>query len=94
MEEKIITEVDQVVIARILMGAMDSVTFYRRKELEILARQALKKAKLANGMNACRNAVSYVQKYLDDQVKTYAEPGKAVWHYLASNTKQKPWEVE
>ena len=76
------------------MQAMESTVFYRRKELEILARQALKKAKMPNGINACQKAVTYVQKYLGDKVKTYADPGKAVWHYLASNDMQKPWEVE
>ncbi len=76
------------------MEAMDNNTFYKRKELEILARQALKKAKLSSGINAAMRSVTYVQKYLGDKVKTYAEPGKAVWHYLASNDMQKPWEVE
>ena len=91
---KQVSEEDQVIIARVLMQAMESTVFYRRKELEILARQALKKAKMPNGINACQKAVTYVQKYLGDKVKTYADPGKAVWHYLASNDMQKPWEVE
>ena len=73
---------------------MSSTTFYRRKELEILAQQALCEEKLPSGNKAAQKAVSYVQKYKGNIVKTHAVPGQAVWHYLESNEMQRPWEVE
>jgi len=62
--------------------------------LEILAREALHNAKMNSGDKASRKAVSYVQKYKGNIVKTHAVPGQAVWHYLESNEMQRPWEVE
>ena len=73
---------------------MSSTTFYRRKELEILAQQALSEEKLPSGNKAAQKAVSYVQKYKGNIVKTHAVPGQAVWHYLESNEMERPWEVE
>ena len=69
-------------------------TFYKRKELEILAQEALKAEGLSSGEKAARKAVSFVQKYKGNIVKTHAVPGQAVWHYLESNEMQRPWEVE
>ena len=88
------SEEDEVKIANVVVGAMSSTTFYKRKELEILAREALHNAKMNSGEKAAMKAVSYVQKYKGNIVKTHAEPGKAVWHYLESNEMQRPWEVE
>ena len=88
------SEEDEVAIARIVVEAMSSTTFYKRKELEILAQQALKESGMSSGERAAMKAVSYVQKYKGNIVKTHAVPGKAVWHYLESNEMQRPWEVE
>ena len=73
---------------------MSSTKFYNRKELELLAREALGKAKMNSGERAAMKAVSYVQKYKGNIVKTHAVPGQAVWHYLESNEMTRPWEVE
>ena len=67
--------------------------YYRRNELESLARQQLRRYNKPNGNKACQKAVSYVQKHLADKVFTYSEPGKAMWHYLGTNASAKPWEV-
>ena len=87
------TEEDEVKIAQIVAGAMSLTTFYKRNELEMLARETLKKARMPNGNKASQRAVSHVQKYMGDVVKTHADPGKAVWHYLENNPNKKPWEV-
>jgi len=71
---------------------MSSTKFYKRKELELLAKEALSKSGLASGEKSARKAVSYVQKYKGSVVKTHAVPGAAVWHYLESNEMTKPWE--
>ena len=89
-----VSEEDEVKIAQVVASAMSSTTFYKRKELEMLAREALGTAKMNSGERAAMKAVSYVQKYMGNVVKTHAEPGKAVWHYLASNEMQRPWESE
>ena len=89
-----VSEEDEVKIAQVVASAMSSTTFYKRKELEMLAREALGTAKMNSGERAAMKAVSYVQKYMGNVVKTHAEPGKAVWHYLASNEMQRPWEAE
>jgi len=89
-----VSEEDEVKIAQVVASAMSSTVFYKRKELEMLAREALGTAKMNSGERAAMKAVSYVQKYMGNVVKTHAEPGKAVWHYLASNEMQRPWESE
>ena len=89
-----VSEEDEVKIAQVVASAMRSTSFYKRKELEMLAREALGSAKMNSGERAAMKAVSYVQKYMGNVVKTHAEPGKAVWHYLASNEMQRPWEAE
>ena len=89
-----VSEEDEVKIAQVVASAMSSTTFYKRKELEMLAREALGTAKMNSGERAAMKAVSYVQKYMGNVVKTHAEPGKAVWHYHASNEMQRPWEAE
>jgi len=89
-----VSEEDEVKIAQVVASAMSSTVFYKRKELEMLAREALGTAKMNSGERAAMKAVSYVQKYMGNVVKTHAEPGKAVWHYLASNEMQRPWEAE
>jgi hypothetical protein len=76
------------------VDAMSSTTFYKRKELELLAKEALSKAKMSSGDKAGQKAVSYVQKYKGSVVKTHAVPGKAVWHYLEANEMTRPWEEE
>ena len=86
------SEEDEVKIANVVVGAMSSTTFYKRKELEMLAREALSEAKMSSGERAAMRAVSYVQKYKGNVVKTHAEPGKAVWHYLESNEMKRPWD--
>jgi RecA-family ATPase len=93
-EKKEISEEDEVKIAKVVVEAMSSTTFYKRKELEILAQEALHNAKMSSGNKAAQKAVSYVQKYQGNIVKTHAVPGQAVWHYLASNEMQRPWEIE
>ena len=47
---------------------------------------------MSSGERAAMRAVSYVQKYKGNVVKTHAEPGKAVWHYLESNEMKRPWD--
>jgi hypothetical protein len=47
---------------------------------------------LPSGERAARYAVSHVQKYLGDVVKTKAIPGKQTWHYRFDNQSRKPWE--
>jgi RecA-family ATPase len=89
-----LSEEDEVLIADVVVNAMSTTKFYKRKELEILAREALSNAKMASGEKSARNAVSYVQKYKGNIVKTHAVPGQAVWHYLESNEMTRPWEVE
>ena len=89
-----LSEEDEVQIADVVVGAMSSTKFYKRKELEILAREALSNAKMASGEKSAMKAVSYVQKYKGHIVKTHAVPGQAVWHYLESNEMTRPWEVE
>jgi len=75
-----VSEEDEVKIAQVVASAMSSTVFYKRKELEMLAREALGTAKMNSGERAAMKAVSYVQKYMGNVVKTHAEPGKAVWH--------------
>ncbi len=87
-----LSEEDEVLIADVVVGAMSSTKFYKRKELEILAREALSNAKMASGEKSARSAVSYVQKYKGNIVKTHAVPGQAVWHYLESNEMKRPWD--
>jgi hypothetical protein len=89
-----LSEEDEVLIADVVVNAMSSTKFYKRKELEILAREALSNAKMASGEKSAMKAVSYVQKYKGHIVKTHAVPGQAVWHYLESNEMTRPWEVE
>ena len=93
-QTKQLSEDDEVLIADVVVSAMSSTKFYNRKELELLAREALSKAKMNSGEKAGRSAVSYVQKYKGNIVKTHAVPGQAVWHYLESNEMKRPWEVE
>ena len=93
-QTKQLSEEDEVLIADVVVGAMSSTKFYNRKELELLAREALGKAKMNSGEKAAMKAVSYVQKYKGNVVKTHAVPGQAVWHYLESNEMTRPWEVE
>ena len=93
-QTKQLSEEDEVLIADVVVGAMSSTKFYNRKELELLAREALSKAKMNSGEKAGRSAVSFVQKYKGNVVKTHAVPGQAVWHYLESNEMTRPWEVE
>jgi len=88
-----LSEEDEVKIAGVIVNAMSSTTFYKRKELEMLAREALGNAGLASGEKSAMKAVSYVQKYKGAVVKTHAVPGAAVWHYLESNEMTKPWEA-
>ena len=83
---------DEVEIAQKVADAMDRTVFYTRQELELLARQALKENNLPSGERAARYAVSHVQKYLGDIVKTHAIPGKQTWHYRFDNKGRKPWE--
>ena len=83
---------DEVEIAQKVAGAMDRTKFYTRQELELLAREALKANNLPSGERAARYAVSHVQKYLGDVVKTKAIPGKQTWHYRFDNQSRKPWE--
>jgi hypothetical protein len=85
---------DEVGIARVVAKAMDRHKFYTRTDLEILARQALKEADHASGERAGRYAVSYVTKYLGDTVKTYQQPGKHTWYFLADNEAKRPWEKD
>ena len=40
---------------------------------------------MASGERAARYAVSHVQKYLAERVKTHSVPGKNAWYYLADN---------
>ena len=87
-----LSEEDEVLIADVVVGAMSSTKFYKRKELEILAREALSNAKMASGEKSAMKAVSYVQKYKGHIVKTHAVPGQAVWHYLESNEMKRPWD--
>jgi len=81
-----------VAIANVVVNAMSSTKFYIRKDLELLAKEALGKANLNSGDKAGQKAVSFVQKYKGNIVKTHAVPGKAVWHYLESNEMKRPWE--
>ena len=85
---------DEVEIAGIVMKAMKENEFYKRSDLEFLAKTALKQHKKASGIRACKRAVGYVQKHLGHIVHTHAEPGMAMWHYLGSSTAAKPWEVQ
>ena len=87
-----ITEEDEVQIANVVVNAMSSTTFYKRKELEMLAQEALHNAKMSSGNKASQRAVSYVQKYKGNIVKTHAVPGQAVWHYRESNEMKRPWD--
>lgn len=87
-------EQDEIEVATIVMKAMEENKFYKRAELEILAKAALKRHRKANGLNACKKAVSHAQKHLSHIVYTHSEPGMAMWHYLATSTATKPWEVE
>ena len=91
-EKKQLSEDDEVAIARVVVEAMSSTPFYKRKELEILAQEALHNAKMSSGNKAAQKAVSYVQKYQGNIVKTHAGPGQAVWHYLESNEMKRPWD--
>lgn len=91
-QAKIVSEEDEVQIADVVVNAMSSTKFYNRKELELLAREALGKAKMNSGEKAAMKAVSYVQKYKGNIVKTHAVPGQAVWHYLESNEMTRPWD--
>ena len=83
---------DEVEIAQKVADAMDRTKFYTRQDLEMLAREALKANNLPSGERAARYAVSHVQKYLGDVVKTKAIPGKQTWHYRFDNKGRKPWE--
>jgi hypothetical protein len=89
-----VSEEDEVEIAHTVVNAMNVTKFYKRQELEELARTALHKAGKANGNKAGQKAVSYVQKYMGNMVEVHAVPGQAVWHYLATNQMTRPWEEE
>ena len=91
-QRKQLSEDDEVLIADVVVNAMSSTKFYNRKELELLARDALNAAKMNSGNKAAQKAVSYVQKYKGHVVKTHAVPGQAVWHYLESNEMKRPWD--
>ena len=91
-QRKQLSEDDEVLIADVVVNAMSSTKFYNRKELQLLAREALSKAKMNSGEKAAMKAVSYVQKYKGNIVKTHAVPGQAVWHYLESNEMKRPWD--
>ena len=60
----------------------------------MLARKALGTATINSGEYVDMKAESYVQKYMSNMVKIHAEPGKAGWHYLASNEMQRPRDTE
>ena len=83
---------DEVEIARVVAAAMNKHKFYTRQELELLARKALKEADMASGERAARYAVSHVQKYLGERVKTHNVPGKHTWYYSADNEMKRPWD--
>ena len=85
---------DEVEIARVVASAMSKQKFYTRQELELVARQALKENELASGERAARYAVSYVQKYLGERVKSHNVPGKNTWYYLADNEMKRPWSED
>ncbi len=85
---------DEIEIADIVFKGMEVDKYYKRGDMELLAKRQLRRHSRANGQKACRNAVSYLQSHLSHKVLTYSLPGQAMWHYLAESTAQKPWEVE
>ena len=85
---------DEGEIADIVFKGMQLDKYYKRGDMELLAKKQLRRHNRANGQKACRNAVSYLQSHLGHKVLTYSLPGQAMWHYLAESTAQKPWEVE
>ena len=91
---KQISTEDEVEIADIVFKGMQLDKYYKRGDMELLAKKQLRRHNRANGQKACRNAVSYLQSHLGHKVLTYSLPGQAMWHYLAESTAQKPWEVE
>jgi len=85
---------DEVEIASIVLKGMKVDQYYKRGDMELLAKKQLRRHNKANGQKACMKAVSYLQSHLGHKVLTYSLPGQAMWHYLAESTAQKPWEIE
>ena len=85
---------DEVEIASIVLKGMQVDQYYKRGDMELLAKKQLRRHNKANGQKACMKAVSYLQSHLGHKVLTYSLPGQAMWHYLAESTAQKPWEIE
>jgi hypothetical protein len=93
-QTKVVSPEDEVEIAGIVLKGMKVDTYYKRADLELVAKAQLRRHNKANGQKACRSAVSYVQGNLGHKVLTFSIPGQAMWHYLAESTAQKPWEIE
>ena len=93
-QTKVVSPEDEVEIAGIVLKGMKVDTYYKRAELELIAKAQLRRHNKANGQKACMKAVSYVQGNLGHKVLTFSIPGQAMWHYLAESTAQKPWEIE
>lgn len=85
---------DEVAIAQLVHKGMEVNQYYKRGEMELLAKTQLRRHNKSNGNKACQRAVSYVQKHMSDKVLTFSRPGVAMWHYRAENTAIKPWEVD
>ena len=93
-QAKQISTEDEVDISNLVLKGMKVDKYYKRAELELVAKSQLRRHNRANGQKACMKAVSYLQVHLDHKVLTHSLPGQAMWHYLAESTAQKPWEQE
>jgi len=93
MTREISTE-DEVAIAQLVHKGMEVNKYYKRNEMELIAKTQLRRHNKSNGNKACQRAVSYVQKHMSDKVLTFSMPGLAMWHYRAENTTAKPWEID
>ena len=67
---------DEVEIAQLVHKGMEVNQYYKRSEMELLAKTQLRKHNKSNGNKACQRAVSYVQKHMSDKVLTFS---RLVW---------------
>jgi len=79
-------------IADIVASAMNPVKFYTRTQIELLARETLKKAGQSSGQKAGRKAIKHVRDLKTKTVLTRRQ-GAIVWHFLSGNEAVPPWKI-
>ena len=85
-------ELEPYQIADIVASAMNPVKFYTRTQIELLARETLKKAGQSSGQKAGRKAIKHVRDLKTKTVLTRRQ-GAIVWHFLSGNEAVPPWKI-